>query len=194
MKYSEKIKAEAALRARLAAEDAKASTGSAGKLLDYLVRDYLMSQGVRSAADVRCRRQDKLDWSIRCSGRTLKGETKSACGAVLYGKGLTKADISAEAIYPQCQYIAYAVETWYLTEQNFTELVLVFTREEFIQMLEDTGKHGLQSSLKVGKKGGQIEIQPWSTGKCTARLDKYLAWVEAHGIPTLEEFRSEVRG
>ena len=194
MKYSEKVIAEREFFARLSTERLSGSTGSTGKLLDYLCRDYVMAQGVRTAQDVRCRRQDKHDATIFVGGHRSIMEVKSGCGAVVYGQFLTKADIVPENIYPNVDYIIYTAETDYINRNNFTGMMLVFTREQFIEMLTDTGKHGLLSSLKVGKKGGQIEIQPWATSKCSARLGKYYDWVDAHGIPTLEEFIEEVRG
>lgn len=194
MKYSEKIAAERAFAARLTAEDAKRSTGSTGKLMDYCVRDYLMAQGVRKADDVRCRHQDKADATLYVNHKRVTFEVKTACGAVVYGKGLTKDDIVPENIYPKVTYIVYAAEVAYLNKGNFAGLFLVFTRDQFIQMLEETGKKGLLSSLKVGKKGGQIEIQPWATKACSARLNKFYDWVDDHGIPTLEEFKEGLRG
>ena len=194
MKYSEKVNAEKAFFARLSAEDAKNSTGSTGKMLDYLCRDYIMKQGVRKAEDIRCRHQDKTDATAKIHGRTCKFEIKSACGALVYGKSLTKADILPENIYPTTNYIVYTAEVAYINRNNFTGMMLVFTRDEFIQMLTETGKNGLQSSLKVGKHGGQIEIQPWATKACAARLGKFYDWVDAHGIPTLEDFIKAARG
>lgn len=194
MKYSEKVVAEKAFFARLGAEDCKGSTGSIGKLMDYCVRDYLLSKGVKNANDIRCRHQDKADAVIYAHGKKLTFEIKTACGAVMYGKGLTKSDIIAENIYPKVSYIVYAAEVTYLNRDNFSGMMLVFTRDQFVQMLEETGKKGLQSSLKVGKSGGQIEIQPWATKACAARLGKFYDWVDDHGIPTLEEFKAGLRG
>lgn len=194
MKYSEKVMAEKAFIARLMAEDCKRSTGSTGKLMDYCVRDYLMAHGVSSENDVRCRHQDKADAIVYVHGKRYSFEVKTACGAVIYGKGLTKDDIIAENIYPKTNYIVYAAEVSYISNGNFPDLFLVFTREQFIQMLEETGKKGLQSSLKVGKKGGQIEIQPWATKNCSARLNKFYDWVDDHAIPTLAEFHKALRG
>lgn len=194
MKYSEKVKAEQAFFARLDDESARRSTGSVGKMLDYLCRNYVMAHGVQKAEDVRCRHQDKVDATVYVHGKRSTFEVKSACGAVIYGKGLTKADILADNIYPKISYIIYTAEVNYLTRGNFARMMLVFTRDEFVQMLEETGKKGLQSSLKVGKKGGQIEIQPWATKACSARLNKFYDWVDAHGIRTLEEFVEGMRG
>lgn len=194
MKYSEKVKAERAFFARLDDESARRSTGSIGKMLDYLCRDYVMAQGVREADDVRCRHQDKVDATVYVNGKRSTFEVKSACGAVMYGKGLTKADIIADNIYPKVSYIIYTAEVNYLTRDNFAGMMLVFTRDEFVTMLEETGKKGLQSSLKVGKKGGQIEIQPWATKACSARLGKFYDWVDSHDIPTLEQFKEMLRG
>jgi hypothetical protein len=194
MKYSEKVTAEKAFFARLDNETMKRSTGSIGKMLDYLCRDYIMAHGVEKADDVRCRHQDKADAVVYVNGKRKAIEVKSACGAVMYGKGLSKADILPDNIYPRTSYIVYTAEVAFINRSNFAELMLVFTRDEFVQMLEDTGKHGLLSSLKVGKQGGQIEIQPWATKACSARLNKFYDWVDEHGIPTLEEFKQGLRG
>ena len=194
MKYANKKNGENAFRMRLAMEDIKRSTGSTGKLMDYKVRDFLMAHGVSTEADIRCRHQDKDDVTLYIHGKRVAFEVKTACGAVMYGRNLTKDDITAENIYPKMNYIVYAAEVAYITESNFSEMFFVFTRDQFVQMLEETGKHGLQSSLKVGKKGGQIEIQPWATKACCARLGKFYDWIDNNGVPTLEEFRSELRG
>ena len=58
----------------------------------------------------------------------------------------------------------------------------VFTRDEFINTLETIGKNGLQSSLKVSKQGGQINIQT-ITPKMEDRL-----WEILENMPTVEEF------
>lgn len=194
MKYSEKVTAEKKLFDRLSVETMKGSTGSTGKMLDYLCRDFIMAHGVGSADDVRCRHQDKADATIYINGKRCNFEIKSACGAVIYGRNLSKADILPDNIYPTTAYIIYTAEVDFIRRDNFAELMLVFTREQFIDLLTDTGKHGLESSLKVGKHGGQIEIQPWATKACSARLNKFYDWVDANEIPTLEQFMEEVRG
>lgn len=194
MKHSEKMAAMRAEAIRLSNETAKGSTGSIGKHYDFKVRDELMAQGVRTAADVRCRRREAVDCKIRVNGRYIKFEIKTACGAVAYGKDLTKDDITAEAVCAGVDYVVYAAEVGYMNDYNFTEQFMVFTREQFIAMLSETGKKGLQSSLKIGKKGGQIEIQPWATKACSARLGRYYDWTDDHGIQTLGEFLQELRG
>ena len=149
MKYSEKVTAEKAFFERLDNETMKRSTGSIGKMLDYLCRDYIMAHGVEKADDVRCRHQDKADAVVYVNGKRKAIEVKSACGAVMYGKGLSKADILPDNIYPRTSYIVYTAEVAFINRSNFAGLMLVFTRDEFVQMLEDTGKHGLLSSSKA---------------------------------------------
>lgn len=195
MKKSEKIAQIKAFHARIREEQGKGSTGIVGKLMDFYVRDYLMSGGVRKAADVRCRANGKTDWTIKVSGVLCKGETKTNMGEFKAPSNWT-----ADDIFPGYAYVAYTAEVEGLTEDNFMDNMFMFTREQFIELLTVTGRKGLESSLRYNAKHGTLGIQPWKsyipkTGKwCEARLNKYYDFLDNNGIPTLREFREAVRG
>lgn len=199
MKKAEKTLLVAEYDAELERQTAEGSTASHAKKADFSVRDYLLTHGVENADDVRCRAADKYDWQVRRDRKLLNGETKCGCSALRYGK--TAADVACEPdkILPTVHYVAYCAESAKLKKDGAKQEVLfrVFTRVEFLTMLTDTGRKGLESSLRVHQtKSGtwQLEIQPWATKQTAARLGKYEDWVKAHGIPTLEEFRKGLRG
>ena len=179
MKRSDYYKALEAYKAELARQDSKLSTGSTGKLLDVLVRDYILVKGIQSVADVKCRKLGKVDVLRKSIGKV---EIKSGSGAVAYGEGLTKDDCIAENVLPGVDLVAWAPFTAFITEENFPSMTWVFTREQFIDTLEAIGKHGLDSSLKISKQGRQINIQT-----ITPRMEDRL-WDILDSIPTLEEY------
>lgn len=192
----EKILAVKDFHARLQAERLAGSTGVMGKLCDFAVRDYVMAQGVRKADDVRCRRSGKTDWSIRVAGRMVKGETKTNMGEWK----VPCARISAEDIFPGMDFVVYTAEVDNLTEDNLPDMMFVFTREQFIELLTVTGRKGLESSLRYNAKRGTVGIQAWSvynkkTEKwVSARLNKYYDYLEENEIPTLRDWVEAVRG
>ena len=196
MTTAEKAQAVRDFHARLKAELAKGSTGVNGKFADYHGRDFLLKNGVQRASDVRCREAGKHDWVIRINGKYYWGETKTAAG----GWKVAQPGIRAEDIYPGASYILYAAEVDNLTEGNVPDMMFIFTREQFIEMLAATGRKGLESSLKYNAKRGTVEIQAWSvynkkTQKwVSARLNKYYDYIEANNIPTLRDWVAEVRG
>lgn len=192
----EKIQAVRALHARLQAEKVLGSTGTFGKLCDFAVRDFVMAGGVRKAEDVRCRRSGKTDWSIRIAGKLVKGETKTNMGEWK----VPCARISAEDIFPGMDYVVYTAEVDNITEDNLPDMMFVFTRAQFIELLTVTGRKGLESSLRYNAKHGTVGIQAWSvynkkTQKwVSARLNKYYDYLEANEIPTLRDWVEAVRG
>ena len=199
MTKAEKIAAIAAFVTALQAQDAKGSTASHAKQADFTVRDYLMKKGVGKTDDVRCRAQSKHDWELTVRKTRIVGETKVGCGALRYGSTAEEVAIDPDAIYPDVHFIAYCVDGVKLRAhpERMANLFRVFTREQFIEMLTATGRKGLQSSLRIHQtKSGtwQLEIQPWQTKQTAARLGKYEDWVDANGVPTLEEFREWLRG
>lgn len=208
MKKSEKNIAEALFIAELAKQSVtnnrkgirEGSTASHAKRADYEVRDFLMVKGVGSTDDIRCREGSKYDWELYVR-RTLHiiGETKVGEGAIRYGKTAAEVAIEPDAIYPDVDFIAYCAEPKKLKAhpERKGDLFRVFTREQFIAVLEDCGKGGLTGSLRVHQSTSgtwQLEIKAWTTSQCSARLAKYEDWVEAQGVPTLEEFRRQLRG
>lgn len=196
MTKSEKARAIQEFHMRLKAEAEKGSTGATGKFADFHGRDFLLKNGVQRASDVRCREAGKHDWVIRINGKYHWGEIKTAAG----GWKVAQPGIRAEDIYPDASYILYAAEVDNLTEENVPDMMVMFTREQFIEMLTVTGRKGLESSLKYNAKRGTVEIQAWSvfnkkTQKwVSARLNRYYDYIEEHNIPTLRDWVKEVRG
>ena len=171
----------------LAMQDEKNSTGSAGKMLDVLVRDYLMKKGIENGADVKCRKSEKHDFTLIINKKVYNGETKSGGGAILYGDKATVENVQTYNFYKDVQLIAYTLSGKILTEQNFMKITVLFTRQQFIDMLEYTGKNGIVSSvtIKTTCKGvKQAQIQTWSA----ARENKFFDFIEKNNIPTLEQF------
>lgn len=208
MKKSEKTVAEAMFIAELAKQDVtnnrkgirEGSTASHAKRADYAVRDFLMVKGVGSTDDIRCREGSKHDWELYVK-RSLHiiGETKVGEGAIRYGKTAAEVAIEPDAIYPDVDYIAYCAEPKKLKAhpEKMPTLFRVFTRAQFIAVLEDCGRGGLTGSLRIHQSTSgtwQLELKAWTTSQCSARLAKYEDWVEAQGVPTLEEFRRQLRG
>lgn len=205
MKKIDKLNAERTMDNRLAVEDIakpgkrRGSTASHAKKADYAVRDFLMAKGVGSTDDVRCRPGDRYDWELYVRRAHIIGETKVGAGALAYAKTAEELAIDADLIYPGVDYIAYCVanKTLKAHPERMATLFRVFTREQFITCLEDCGKKGLESSLRIHQSTSgtwQLELVAWSTPQCSTRLGKYEDWVKAHGIPTLEEFRRVLRG
>lgn len=164
--------------AELRRQDAKGSTGSVGKLADEIIRRVILVKGVHADCKVGCRK-------LGVSDVTRKGygviEIKTGSGAVAYGCGLTKDDITADVILPNCDYVCWAPFTKFLTKENMASMTWVFTREQFIATLEVIGKKGLQSSVKVSKGGAQLNIQT-----ITPRMEDRL-WDILEGLKTVAE-------
>ena len=207
MKKSEKQAAEANFATELARQDVtnnrkgirEGSTASHAKDADYSVRDYLMAKGVGSTDDVRCRPSSKHDWELYVRKAHIVGETKVGTGALRYAKTEAELSFDLDVIYPDVDYIAYCVDGKKLKAhpERKATLFRVFTREQFLQVLIDCGRNGITGSLRIHKQTTgtwQLEIKAWQTTQTACRLGKYEAWVEANGIPTLEQFRRELRG
>ena len=183
MKRSEFEQALSLYLVELARQDALRSTGSMGKLMDVLVRDFILKQGICRLSDVRCRKGGSVDVGRRGVGRF---EVKTGSGAVAYGFGLTKDDLRAEVVCADADFIVWAPFPRFLTRENFTSMFWVFTREDFIDCLEAIGKKGLQSSLHITKGGGQVNIQT-----ITPRMEDRL-WDILEDVQTLEEWKESL--
>ena len=207
MKKAEKQAAEVNFATELARQDRtnnrkgirEGSTASHAKDADYSVRDYLMAKGVGSTDDVRCRPSSKHDWELYVRKAHIVGETKVGTGALRYAKTEAELSFDLNAIYPDVDYIAYCVDGKKLRAhpERKATLFRVFTREQFLQVLIDCGRNGITGSLRIHQQTTgtwQLEIKAWQTAQTACRLGKYEAWVQANGIPTLEEFRRALRG
>lgn len=180
MKRSEFEAALALYAEELNRQDTLRSTGSTGKYMDVLVRDYILKQGICRLRDVRCRKGGAVDVGRRGVG---KFEVKTGSGAVAYGFGLTKADLRPEVVCPDADFVVWAPFPRYLSRDNFTTMFWVFSREDFIACLEAIGKKGLQSSLHITKGGGQVNIQTIS-----AAMEERL-WEVLENTDTLEDWK-----
>ncbi len=179
MKRIEYLEKLASYEQELARQDSKHSTGSTGKLMDVVVRDYILVRGITRANDVRCRKLGSNDVSRKGIGAI---EIKTGSGAVAYGEGFTADDCTAENVLPGVALVCWAPFSKFLSKDNFQSMMWVFTREEFIEALESIGKKGLKSSLKVSKGGAQLNIQT-----ITPRMEDRL-WEILEHMPTLEEY------
>ena len=200
MTKAEKIQAIKEFNNRIREEQGKGSTGAKGKWVDFHARDYLMKKGVEQEADVRCRAADKTDFTLRYAGHTYKGESKTGAGSWKFAKP----DWTEDDIFPDIDLFVIAAETEFLTEDNFMDQLWVATRAQYIAMLTYTGKKGIASSLNYDAKHGLMKIQPYVTkvndkksGKVRyayARLNRFYEFIEQEDLPTLREFREQVRG
>lgn len=199
MKKAEIEQAINDFHARIDAERAKGSTGCNGKWVDFHARHYLMAHGVSSLDDVRCRAVDKTDFRLFYDGRYHDGESKTGCGSWHFNKP----DWTEDDIYPDKELFVIAIETDFMTEDNFMDLCWVATREQYIEMHRYTGKNGISSSLHYDAKHELMKIQPYvtkvtdpKTGKvryATARREKFYDFIEENELPTLKEFREMIR-
>ena len=167
----------------LARQDTLRSTGSTGKLMDVLVRDFILKQGICRLHDVRCRKGGAVDVGRRNVGRF---EVKTGSGAVAYGFGLTKDDLTADKVCADADFVVWAPFPKFLNRENFTEMFWVFTREDFVETLEAIGKNGLKSSLHITKNGGQVNIQTIS-----AKMEDKL-WEILENVQTLQEWKDSL--
>lgn len=149
--------------------------GRYGKMLEVRTRDALLKKGIQSARDVKARRLGKDDTRIQLEGgECLKIEIKTGAGPVDYREGdgmggyfnpFTKADFIPENIFPKAGLIIWY--PWGEIAYNHPDpfrMGWVFTRDEFLSMLETIGKKGLVSSLRVTKNGGQLNLQILTAG------------------------------
>lgn len=178
MKKAEYLEKLAIYEAELRRQDAKGSTGSVGKLADEVLRRAILAEGQNADCRVGCRKLGQVD--VRRKGYGVI-EIKTGSGAVAYGCGLTKEDITEENILPDCDYVCWAPFTAFLTKENMASMTWVFTRAQFIETLEAIGKKGLQSSVKVSKGGAQLNIQT-----ITPRMEDRL-WDILEGLTTVAE-------
>lgn len=200
MTKAEKIQAIKEFNARIREEQGKGSTGFMGKWVDFHARDYLMSKGVSSTADVRCRSAEKTDFTLYFEGRYHRGESKTGAGSWKFAK----VDWTEDDIFPDIELFVIAAETEFLTEENFMDQLWVATREQYIAMLTYTGKKGIASSLNYDAKHGLMKIQPYVTRVydkkhdkvryAYARLNRFYEYVEQANLPTLREFKETIRG
>lgn len=163
--------------------------GTVGKLLDVLVRDYVLADGIKNTADVRCRKAGQIDWSIRVNGKMFHGETKTNSGEVVKGFDLTEADATIETVMEGADFIAYSPEANFANEGNFEKLMLVFTHEQFFEMLTAVRKGG-KPFVKAAKGGTRLNIQTWTA----CPLGRFYDFAEQNDIPTLEDFVKRMRG
>lgn len=155
-------------------DNCKNDKGRYGKILEVRTRDALLKKGIRSARDVKARRLDKDDTRIQLDGERLAIEIKSGSGAVDYREGdgmggyfdpFTKEDFTPENVFPKAGLII-----WYpWGEMAFNhadpfKMGWVFTRDEFLSMMETIGKKGFKSCLRVTKNGGQLNLQILTVG------------------------------
>lgn len=149
-------------------------TGKFGKVLEVRTRDALMAHGIRVAEDVKARRLDRTDTLVYVNGKRVRIEVKSGAGAVGYRMGdgmggyinpFTKADFVEEEVFPTADLIV-----WYpwgaqaIAHADPFKMGWVFTREEFLRMMERIGKKGFKSCLRVTKNGGQLNLQNLTVG------------------------------
>ena len=167
----------------------KGDTGTVGKRIDVLVRDYMNVKGIKTAQDVKCRRMNQVDWSFRINGKYFFGETKTNSGEIVKGYNLSMDALTDEDILPNADYIAFSPDANYLTLDNFYKGMLVFTREQFIDMLKVVRKNGGYFAKVANSKRERINIQTWTS----APLGRFYDFIEENNIPTLEEFRAMVR-
>lgn len=180
MKRTEFEQALANYLEALKAQTEKRSTGSTGKYMDVLVRDFILKRGICRLTDVRCRKGGAVDAGRKGIGRF---EIKTGSGAVAYGYGLTKEDLCADMVCADADFVVWAPFPRFLNRNNFTSMFWVFTREDFIATLEAIGKKGLQSSLHITKNGAQVNIQT-----ITPRMEDRL-WDILDNTPTLEDWK-----
>lgn len=180
-------------------QDARLSTGSVGKLFEVLIRDRLMKRGINDVYDVRARGSRQMDCIVYIDGKRVNMEVKNAAGAVAYapsGCVYEKDDIDDSIVLPSADFVVFAVDAAesirinpdgvpYLCNLN---AVYVFKRDQFVGMLEATGKHGIRSSLHITKHGKQVDIQPWTA----ARRKNYDTFVTSCGVMTLGEFLESI--
>ena len=149
-------------------------TGKYGKVLEDRTRDALKAHGIRIVEDVKARRLDRVDTLVSVNGKRVRIEVKSGAGAVGYRMGdgmggyinpFTKADFVEEEVFPTADLIV-----WYpwgaqaIAHADPFKMGWVFTREEFLRMMERIGKKGLKSCLRVTKNGGQLNLQNLTVG------------------------------
>lgn len=168
----------------LRAELLKNSTGFVGKFAE----EFRLILNKKPRDILNCRAANRVDVRL---GRSVGIEIKTGCGAVAYAEGrlpFTTDDIIPENILPGVRFVLWLpFPSIFLQEiakienglqaQKVLETMLknsfLFTREQFLDMLESIGKNGLRSSVKVSKQGGQLNIQTISA-KMESRLWDYL--------------------
>ena len=184
--------------AKLAANDG--NKGRNGVNAEVLVRDAFLKNGIANENDMRARLLNQVDFSFRKDGKVYNGEVKTGAGAVLYGD-FCKADVDAlteDDIFPEMDYIVFGIEGAMINEATFRKVMVVFTRDQFVDMLVFTGKHGLRSSLRLGHvpkgetRGTQIQIQEWKTKTCEKRYAMFWQYVEDNNIPDLDTFLTSI--
>ena len=172
----------------------ESNKGVNGVKAEVLVRDALNVHGISSKDDMRARLLNQTDCSIKLDGHYVRFEVKTGAGALLYGN-FTKDDLDAITdadIFPDIDFVVFGIDGKLINEETFRKTMVVFTREDFIEMLHYTGKHGLRSSIKIGKNGAQVQIQEWKTKACEARYNKFWDYVEENDIPDLDTFLRQI--
>ena len=114
-------------------------------------------------------------------------DVKVNSGAVCYGNGLTKADCIADNVFSNFDSIVFYPDLH--VSRDVSPLIIfrmgfVFSRGQFIAMLEYAGKKGLQSMLKISKNGGQINLQNINP----VPFGKMLDFIEQNNIPSVYEW------
>lgn len=152
----------------------KKDTGRFGKVLEVKTRNALMRHGISSVADVKARHLDRNDTVIIVNGKHVRIEIKSGAGAVNYRMGdgmgsyidpFTKEDFTPENVLPSADLIVWY--PWGEMANNHADpfkMGWVFTRDEFLSMMERIGKKGFKSCLRVTKNGGQLNLQMLTVG------------------------------
>lgn len=154
-------------------EAEKKSTAIIGKFSEAL-RIVL---NVRPVQVLRCRAANRADIRI---GRNCAIEVKTGSGAVGYSENLGRefvpSDRTAKNIFPNGHFIMWlafpnecitvqeilsinSVDKLLEAFEKLLENMRVLTRDEFIEVLEKSGKKGLDSALKLSKNGYQLNVQ-----------------------------------
>ena len=170
--------------------DNEENKGAYGVNAEVLVRDALMAHGIDHESDMRARLLNQTDCVFRFNGKMKAVEVKTGAGALFYGD-FEKDDldtITEEDIFPNMDYVVFGIDGKMINEHTFKKTMVVFTREQFAAMLTYTGKHGLRSSIRLGRNGAQIQMQEWKTKTCEKRYAMFWNYVEENEIPDLETF------
>lgn len=157
--------------------------GKNGKVVDVEARNFMNVE--MYVNDFKCRKQGKSDIMKKINGKMCKFEVKTGCGVLC--ENLEAGDIVSQLL-AGADYVLYVDE--YAPALPIERQLRVFTRSEFLGMLENYSSKGIGTWLKVAERDGAVKVNIQEFRNSNKKWEYLLDTMEEY--PTLDEFMEMV--
>ena len=169
--------------------------GAVGKAFEVAIRKFLQPTSKREG--VTHAYASYGDIRLKMGNKWAKVEVKSACGELAtISAEQFELDASANNILPKADYVIYCPEV--CQTMNMEEQAFVFTRDEFVAMVNSYGGRGaiLRTKYASREQGYRISFQSFRA-ETRPKASKPIAdhiWDCCYNQPTVKEWMESVRG